>query len=165
MRNRRNSDKGANNRQERPERQDRSNRKGAGGGQHPHNQRSQKGPPGKQGHHRGAQKNAGNQPSTLIESPIRMPKGGRQAQEPANRPKLPPRRYGVVFFDTLAAAKNDVQRLQELARGYDQLNIVIRAEASMDDPELAAVGKVFAGAAWALIHDRRVAEGWYNDMH
>ena len=163
MRNRRNSEKGGNNRQDR-------NRKGGGGGQHPDHQsnqnhhRPQKGQSGKQGH-RGPQKNAANQPSTLIESPIRMPKGGRPPQEPANRPKLPPRRYGVVFFETLAAAKNDIQRLQELARGYDQLNIVIRAEASMDDPELAAVGKVFAGAAWALIHDRRVAEGWYNDTH
>lgn len=157
MRNRRNSEKGGNPRQGR-------NNKGGGGGQHPHSQRPQKGQSGKPGH-RNSQKSPASQPSTLTESPIRMPKGGRQPQEPASRPKLPPRRYGIVFFDTLAAAKNDIPRLQEIARGYDQLNIVIRAEATMDDPELAAVGKVFAGAAWALIHDRRVAEGWYNDMH
>jgi hypothetical protein len=70
-----------------------------------------------------------------------------------------------VFFDTLAAAKADLASLQDMARGVDQLNIVIRAEASMDDLELSAVGKVFAGAAWALIHDRRVTEGWYNEPH
>lgn len=123
---------------------------------------------GRQGGHQGGnEKGKGRSgPSNLpglIESPIRMTgKGLPPVEEPR---KLPPRRYGIVFFDTLAAAKNDIARLQDLARGYDQLNIVIRAEASMDDPELTAVGKVFAGAAWALIHDRRVAEGWYDEAH
>ena len=42
---------------------------------------------------------------------------------------------------------------------------MIRAEGNMEDPELLAIGnvKVFAGTAWALIHDRRVADGWYNE--
>ena len=122
--------------------------------------------PGHQGNAKDGRKTATALPS-LIESPIRMSgKGFPPVQE---QHKLPPRRYGVVFFDTLAAAKNDLPRLQDLARGYDQLNIVIRAdaapEATMNDPELAAIGKVFAGAAWALIHDRRVAEGWYDESH
>lgn len=105
--------------------------------------------------------------STLIDAPIKfVPDKLQQAQHPQpDLIKVAKRRYGIVFFDTLAAAKNDLPRLQEMARGYDQLNIVIRAEASMDDPELAAIGKVFAGAAWALIHDRRVADGWYNEAH
>ena len=102
--------------------------------------------------------------SSLIEIPIRtVPgKGNVPVQESK---KLPPRRYGIIFFETLAAAKNDVARLHEVARGYDQLNIVIRSESPMDDVELSSIGKLFAGAAWALIHDRRVAEGWYNEAH
>lgn len=102
--------------------------------------------------------------SSLIEIPIRtVPgKGNVPVQESK---KLPPRRYGIIFFETLAAAKNDVARLQDVARGYDQLNIVIRSESPMDDVELSSIGKLFAGAAWALIHDRRVAEGWYNEAH
>ena len=105
--------------------------------------------------------------STLIDAPIKfVPDKLQQGQH--HQPeliKVTKRKYGIVFFDTLAAAKNDLPRLQEMARGFDQLNIVIRAEASMDDPELAAIGKVFAGAAWALIHDRRVTDGWYNEAH
>ncbi len=102
--------------------------------------------------------------SSLIEIPIRtVPgKGNVPVQESK---KLPPRRYGIIFFETLAAAKNDLARLQDVARGYDQLNIVIRSESPMDDVELSSIGKLFAGAAWALIHDRRVAEGWYNEAH
>ena len=102
--------------------------------------------------------------STLIDAPIKFVPDKLQHSQP-ELTKVAKRRYGIVFFDTLAAAKNDLPRLQEMARGYDQLNIVIRAEASMDDPELAAIGKVFAGAAWALIHDRRVTDGWYNEAH
>jgi hypothetical protein len=46
----------------------------------------------------------------------------------------------------------------------EQLNVVIRAEANMDDPVLLMIPKVkvFAGTAWALIHDRRIADGWYD---
>lgn len=102
--------------------------------------------------------------STLIDAPIKTVPD-KLPQTPTEPIKVAKRRYGIVFFDTLAAAKNDLSRLQDMARGFDQLNIVIRAEASMDDPELAAIGKVFAGAAWALIHDRRVTDGWYNETH
>jgi len=76
--------------------------------------------------------------------------------------KKPLRNYAVLFFDTLAAAKSALPEIEAKAKEVDQLNIVIRAEASMDDPDLTQSGKVFAGAAWALIHDRRVADGWYN---
>jgi hypothetical protein len=42
---------------------------------------------------------------------------------------------------------------------------VIRAEGNMDDPKLLGIDnkvKVFAGAAWTTIHERRQEEGWYN---
>ena len=76
-----------------------------------------------------------------------------------------PKKYGVVFYDTLAAAKNDLANIRSKARGLDQLNIVIKAEANMDDPDLNRIGKVFAGMAWTTIHERRVDEGWYLDLH
>lgn len=76
-----------------------------------------------------------------------------------------PKRYGVVFYSTLQAAKDDGPQLLERAKEVDQLNIVIRAEAPMDDPELLQYGKIYAGEAWALIHDRRVEEGWYETPH
>ena len=73
--------------------------------------------------------------------------------------------YGLIFFETLQSAKADLNKLRETAANFAQLNIVIRAEASMDDPELTSIGKVFAGAAWALIHERRKQDGWYDTEH
>ncbi len=75
------------------------------------------------------------------------------------------KRYDVMFFDSLAEAHAAIERLRDKAAETDQLNIIIRAEANMDDPVLASIPKtkVFAGTAWALIHDRRVADGWYNE--
>jgi hypothetical protein len=75
------------------------------------------------------------------------------------------RKYKVVFFDTLAQAKSDLENLKNVAADCDQLNIVVRAEAAMDDAELTSVGKLFCGAAWALIHERRRDAGWYEQPH
>ncbi len=80
-------------------------------------------------------------------------------------PKPAERTYKAVYFDTLAQAKSDLNNLRELASQCDQLNIIIRAEASMDDPDLTSIGKLFCGAAWTLIHDRRAADGWYSAPH
>lgn len=92
---------------------------------------------------------------------------GQQQSKPSPKPAAQyrhiPKRYGVVFFENFAAAKESPQDLLDKAKECDQLNIVIRAEGQMDDPELLQYGKVFAGAAWYLIHERRVAEGWYEE--
>lgn len=77
-------------------------------------------------------------------------------------PPHKPRRYGILFYDTLVQARQDKEAIATKAQEVDQLNIVIRAESDMDDPELTAFGKVFAGAAWTLIHERRVQDGWYE---
>lgn len=74
-------------------------------------------------------------------------------------------RYGVVFYETLAEATDDLDNLKLKSRSVDRLNIVVRAEADMDDVELNRVGKLFAGKAWHTIHERRVYEGWYIDRH
>lgn len=86
---------------------------------------------------------------------------------PKNEPafKHVKHRYGLVVFDKLDHAKADLEGLRAKAKEFDQLNIVIRAEGGMDDPDLNGLGnvKVFAGTAWALIHDRRKEEGWYEE--
>jgi hypothetical protein len=81
--------------------------------------------------------------------------------------KAPPvlRRYGVIFYDNHAQAREDAANLLEKSKEVDQLNIVIRAEGTMDDPELLKYGKIFAGEAWHLIHRRRVEEKWYDEPH
>jgi len=97
------------------------------------------------------------------EKPAVKPAPKQERPEPPFKHVL--RRYAVAIFDTHQAAKAERDALVEKASAVDQLNIVIRAEGSMDDPELTSIGnvKVFAGTAWALIHDRRVADGWYNE--
>jgi hypothetical protein len=92
---------------------------------------------------------------------------GEAAQQVEITRKAPPvlKRYGVVFYDNHAQAREDAATLQEKASSVDQLNIVIRAEGNMDDPELTKYGKVFAGEAWHLIHRRRVEEKWYDEPH
>ena len=89
----------------------------------------------------------------------------RPPKEPTVIAGEPSRKYKVVFFDTLAQAKSDLENLKNAAADCDQLNIVVRAEAAMDDPELTSVGKLFCGAAWALIHERRRDAGWYEQSH
>lgn len=97
----------------------------------------------------------------------------RPSQENAPKKKVAPeipfqhivKRYGLAIFDTFQQAKAERAELEEKAKTFDQLNIVIRAEGNMDDPELVSIGnvKVFAGAAWALIHERRKQDGWYDE--
>jgi len=80
-------------------------------------------------------------------------------------PDLPPRKYGVAFYDSFLVAKAQLEEIRAQAAAVDQLNIVILADGDMDDPELTAHGKVFAGEAWTLIHKRRVEDGWYEVPH
>jgi hypothetical protein len=93
----------------------------------------------------------------------------RSIQRPATEMMVPPRGstkiYKAVFYDTLNQAKADLHQLTALAQSCDQLNIIVRAESSMDDADLNAIGKLFCGAAWALIHERRKQDGWYDSSH
>jgi hypothetical protein len=84
------------------------------------------------------------------------------------RSKQPSRRYQVMFFDSFQEAKAAVDRIKTASAHCDQLNLVIKAEGSMDDPELLGIDpkvKVFAGEAWHLIHTRRLEEKWYDSPH
>ncbi len=78
------------------------------------------------------------------------------------------KKYSLLAFDTFAQAKQAKDELLQACQGCDQLNVLVREEGNMDDPELLQVHskiKVFAGAAWTLIHERRLADGWYNERH
>jgi hypothetical protein len=95
----------------------------------------------------------------------------RRKRSPSTRPpreeqvRSIQKRYGVIFYETHSQAKEDSDQLLAKAKEVDQLNIVIKAEGSMDDPELLQYGKVYAGEAWTTIHKRRFEEGWYNELH
>lgn len=86
-----------------------------------------------------------------------------KADFPPDPPKLPGK-CAVVFYETFMQAKADQESLRARASTCDQLNIVIRQEGDMEDAELSQFGKVFAGAAWTLIHERRQQEGWYEQQ-
>ena len=89
----------------------------------------------------------------------------RPMLEASVAPRPGSRTFKVVFFDTMSQAKSDIANLKNLADQCDQLNIVVRAEGTMDDPDLNSVGHLFCGAAWALIHERRKTDGWYDTTH
>ncbi len=75
------------------------------------------------------------------------------------------KKYNLIFFDTFADARAAREHIVELCLGCEQVNVVIREEGNMDDPELVLAGqriKVFAGKAWTSIHERRLSEGWYG---
>ena len=76
-----------------------------------------------------------------------------------------PKFYRVHFFESFKAAKDAAESILESCNGCDQVNIVIKAEGNMEDPELLGIDAkvaVFAGEAWHLIHTRRQEEGWYD---
>lgn len=84
---------------------------------------------------------------------------------PGSSNPAPSKFYRVLFYDTFKSAKDNASAIKEACSGCDQLNVVIKAEGNMNDPELCAIDvkvKLFAGEAWSLIHERRVEEGWYE---
>jgi hypothetical protein len=83
-------------------------------------------------------------------------------------PAKPAKKYSFTFFETFAEARSHAREILDACQHCDQLNVVIRAEGDMNDPELVRINpkvKVFAGAAWTLIHERRVEEKWYDASH
>lgn len=73
--------------------------------------------------------------------------------------------FKVAFYDTFNAAKAQKEEIQNLCASADQINVVIKAEGNMDDPDLLGIDekvKIYAGEAWTNIHERRQEEGWYD---
>ncbi len=79
--------------------------------------------------------------------------------------RSPNKKYGVIFYDSFNHAKNDFANLQDKKNNFDQINIVIKEDGNMEDADLLKFGKVYSGAAWYLVHERRVQENWYNSPH
>lgn len=78
-----------------------------------------------------------------------------------------PKNFAVLFYETFPEAKSHEADIAKACAEVAQLNLVIRAEGDMDDPQLLGIHpkvKIFAGAAWWLIHERRVAENWYDKV-
>ncbi len=78
------------------------------------------------------------------------------------------KKYNLIFFDTFADAKAAKDHIVELSSECEQVNVVIREEGNMDDPDLIGLSrkiKVFAGKAWTTVHERRLSEGWYGSSY
>jgi hypothetical protein len=136
--------------------------------QHQHQQPHRPSQTHRSGEDHGAQQTSqAGQPGKLSFASALQPRRSihRPAKEMMVAPMNPSKIYKAVFYDTLNQAKADLEALRNLALSCDQINIIVRAEASMDDAELNAVGKLFCGAAWALIHERRKQDGWYEGPH
>lgn len=83
------------------------------------------------------------------------------SDDKAGKPKF----YRVHFFESFKTAKAASETIAESCNGCDQVNVVIKAEGNMEDPELLGIDPkvaVFAGEAWHLIHTRRQEDGWYE---
>lgn len=135
-----------------------NNQQGSGNNDRNRNRRRRGGGGG--GNQQQQQQGGGNNP--------RPPRQNQEPQEKLEVQKKAPivlRRYGILFYENHAQARDDAPALQIKAKEVDQLNIVIKAEGTMDDPELLKYGKVFAGEAWHLIHKRRVDDKWYDEPH
>jgi hypothetical protein len=72
------------------------------------------------------------------------------------------RNYAVLFYHNVDEAKRDLGTIEAKAQTVDQLNIVVQSENPADNPDISKFGKLYAGAAWTLIHKRRVEDGWYD---
>tara|TARA_B100002052_G_C15401538_1_gene384205 strand:+ start:164 stop:427 length:264 start_codon:yes stop_codon:yes gene_type:complete len=77
------------------------------------------------------------------------------------------RRYKLLVYDTPQAVLQNLVQIKKTASQCDQLNIVIRQEGDMDNPKILSIApqiKLFCGEAWALIHERRFEDGWYDSL-
>lgn len=96
-------------------------------------------------------------------------KNNRKPEKTVRKPNkydnAPTRSYGILFYDTFEKAESDLDNIKQTSEKFDQLNLIIKAEGERVHPELSQIAKIFTGAAWTLIHERRVEDGWYNNTH
>lgn len=78
------------------------------------------------------------------------------------------KKYSLITFETFASAKLAKEDILKACQDCDQLNLLVKEEGNMDDQDLLQIHpkvKIFAGAAWTIIHERRVVDGWYEAKH
>lgn len=74
-----------------------------------------------------------------------------------------PTTFDVLFYKTLREAEADQPRIRAKAAAVDQLNVVVEAEDLTEDYAFSDVAELYCGAAWTLIHRRRVEDDWYQE--
>lgn len=74
-----------------------------------------------------------------------------------------PTTYDVLFYKSLREAEADQQKIRAKASSVDQMNVVLEAEEIIEEYSFADVAELYCGAAWTLIHRRRVEDGWYKE--
>lgn len=106
--------------------------------------------------------------------PKRRPQGdrGRRGQQNRKRDNQRPfkqqaihlpKTYDVLFYKTLREAEADQPRIRAKSGHVDQLNVVVEAEDLTEEFAFSDVAELYCGAAWTLIHRRRVEDNWYAD--
>ena len=99
-----------------------------------------------------------------LSRPMRDPRTSKSKNSGAQtRKSVALKLYGVLFYDSFASAKHNAEDILQASQKFDQLNVVIKEEGNMGDPELKGIAqnlKIFAGDAWHLIHTRRKDDGW-----
>lgn len=96
----------------------------------------------------------------------RRPQGQRRSGEDRSfkQQAIPlPTTYDVLFYKSIREAEAHQADIRAKAHLVDQMNVVLEAEDLIEDYSFADAAELYCGAAWTLIHRRRVEDGWYSD--
>lgn len=96
----------------------------------------------------------------------RRPQGQRRGGEDRafKQQAIPlPTTYDVLFYKSIREAEAHQADIRAKAHLVDQMNVVLEAEDLIEDYSFADAAELYCGAAWTLIHRRRVEDGWYSE--
>ncbi len=90
-----------------------------------------------------------------------------RSQKKPNLPPEKPKKYALAIYDNVTSAKADLNSLQSKMKQCDRLNLVFRTEGEVDKGPFIDLGdvRIYSGSAWATVHERRVEDGWYEEIH
>lgn len=120
-------------------------------------------PQGNRGKGRGAPQGRGSQGRGSQGARGRKPERGHKPAPFKQKTIHLPTTYDVLFYKTLREAEADEPRIRAKAAAVDQFNVVVEAEDLTEDYAFSDVAELYCGAAWTLIHRRRVEDGWYSE--
>lgn len=142
-------------------------RRGRGGGQGSQGGRGQGGR-GQGGRGRDSQQSRGRGQgrSRGQQGQRRRPQGQRRGGEDRSfkQQVIPlPTTYDVLFYKSIREAEAHQADIRAKAHLVDQMNVVLEAEDLIEEYSFADAAELYCGAAWTLIHRRRVEDGWYSE--